>query len=74
MTIYGYITGGSFPITLEGVIEDIMDGLITVRGVNTGCKVNMGNTPEEVEKNLRRYLFEGEVLTDDEHAFFVVIR
>lgn len=74
MTLFNYLTSESFPITLKGVVDDIMDGIITVRGIKTGCKINMGDTPEEVERHLRQYLFAGEELTDDEHTFFVVIR
>ena len=74
MTLFNYVTSESFPITLKGVIDDIMDGIITVRGHKTGCKINMGDTPEEVELRLRKYLFMGEELTDDEHTFFVEIR
>lgn len=74
MTLFNYVTSESFPIKLTGVIDDIMDGIITVRGNKTGCKINMGSTPEEVEKHLRNYLFMGEELTDDEHTFFVEIR
>ena len=74
MTLFNFVTSESFPITLKGVIDDIMDGIITVRGHKTGCKINMGSTPEEVEHHLRKYLFMGEELTDDEHTFFVEIR
>lgn len=74
MTLFNFVTSESFPINLNGVIDDIMEGIITVRGNKTGCKINMGDTPEEVEKHLRKYLFAGEELTDDEHTFFVEIR
>lgn len=74
MTLFNYVTSESFPITLTGVIDDIMDGIITVRGVKTGCKINMGDTPADVERTMRKYLFAGEELTDDEHTFFVVIK
>lgn len=72
MTLFNYLTSESFPITLKGVIDDIMDDIITVRGHKTGCKINMGDTPEEVERHLRQYLFAGEELTDDEHIFYVI--
>lgn len=74
MTLFSYVTSESFPITLTGVIDDIMDGIITVRGAKTGCKINMGDTPSEVERTMRKYLFAGEELTDDEHILYVVIR
>lgn len=74
MTLFNFVTSESFPINLNGVIDDILEGIITVRGNKTGCKINMGSTLEEVERHLRKYLFAGEQLTDDEHTFFVEIR
>lgn len=74
MTLFNFVTSESFPITLTGVIDDIMEGIITVRGHKTGCKINMGDTAGDVERAMRRYLFMGEELTDDEHTFFVKIR
>lgn len=74
MTLFNFVTSESFPINLNGVIDHIIAGIITVRGHKTGCKINMGDTPEEVERHLRKYLFMGEELTDDEHTFFVEIR
>ena len=74
MTLFNYVTSESFPILLTGVIDDIMEGIITIRGAKTGCRINMGDTPEEVERHLRKYLFMGEELTDDEHILFAEIR
>lgn len=70
MTIYDYITGTSFPITLEGVIEDIMDGLITIRDAKTGDKIPMPDKPEYIERDLRIFMFAGEELSEDEHTLY----
>lgn len=74
MTIYDYITGTSFPITLEGVIEEIMDGIITIRDARTGEKISMPDKPEYIERDLQIFIFAGEELTEDEHALFAEIR
>lgn len=69
MTIYEYITQPSFPITLEGVIEDIMDGLITIRG----AKIIVTDKPEDIERELKTFIFAGEELTDDEHILYACV-
>lgn len=68
MTIYDFITGTSYPITLEGVIEDIMDGIITIRDVKTGDKIPMPDNPQYIERDLQNLMFEGEELTDEEYT------
>lgn len=73
MTIYEYITQPSFPITKEGVIEDIMDGIITIRGAKTGVKIIMTDKPEDIERELKTFMFAGEELSEDEHILYAYV-
>lgn len=72
MTIYEYITQASYPITIKGVIDDIIDGTITIRDARSGYKIIMPDNPKDVEKEMHTFLFEGEELSDDEHTMYVL--
>ncbi len=71
MTIYEYITQPSFPITLEGVIENIKDGLITLRSIESGRKIIIiPDDSENIEYYLKHVIFAGEELSEDEHTLY----